>query len=416
MIATSTFTPHPYQQTISKFIVNNDKSLIIVDMGLGKTAATLQALESLFYQYMIKKCLVIAPLRVAKQRVAGFMSDAQINIINRENVPWMVRSGPWLWDCLVIDESSSFKNQSSQRFRALKAVIKKVRRVILLTGTPAPNSLLELWPQVYLLDMGRRFGGYTRFRDQHFQQNYDGSKYVIRPGGKENIYKKIEDISISMKGESFLKLPDRTDINVEIDLPGDAMETIKRLEELMTVEIEEKDITAVNSAVLAGKLLQAASGSIYDDEGEPQTIHRGKLWALEDLIESANGQSVLVAYNYKHEMRRIMESFPDAIDIKNKGAIERWNKGEIELMLAHPASAGHGLNLQNGGSIIVWFSLTWSLELWQQFNARLHRQGQKNPVRIYRIMAKDTIDYCVMDRLDQKMAGQDALINYLSNK
>ena len=420
---------------------------LLLDMGLGKTVSTLTAIQDLLIIGDIERVLVIAPKRVAedtwstecekwdhlnnlkiskilgtlKQRQQAIEVDADIYVINRENVSWLVNNyyNDWKWDCLVIDEFSSFKSSKSQRFRSLKKVIKRFKRVIGLTGTPAPNNLIDLWPQIYLLDQGKRLGRtLTSYRETFFtpgrSKGYVVFDYIIKPGAEEEIYKRIGDICISMKAKDYLKLPDVIYNEVQVEIPEPNKALYKELKKDLIVELDNSDIIASNAAVLSNKLLQMANGAIYDEDKNIVDIHDEKLKKLLDIIEAANGNSVLVFYTFKHDLKRILTFLQaeniNAEPIEGSNSIKRWNEGKIQVMLCHPASAGHGLNLQYGGHIMVWFGLTWSLELYQQANARLYRQGQKEVVTIHHIIAKDTIDEDVMAALKNKEVNQDRLI------
>ncbi len=395
----------------------------------------------------IKRVLVIAPKRVAedtwsteckkwdhlnnlkiskilgtlKQRQTAIEIEADIYIINRENVTWLVNNyyNNWKWDCLVIDEFSSFKSSKSQRFRSLKKVIGRFKRVIGLTGTPAPNNLIDLWPQIYLLDQGKRLGRtLTSYRETYFtpgrSKGYVVFDYRIKPGAEEEIYKRIGDICISMKAKDYLKLPDVVYNEVQVEIPESNKALYKELKKDLIIELDNSDIVASNAAVLSNKLLQMANGAIYDEDKNIVEIHDEKLKKLLDIIEAANGNPVLVFYTFKHDLKRIQDFLQaekiNSEPIGGSDCIKRWNEGKIQVLLCHPASAGHGLNLQYGGHIMVWFGLTWSLELYQQANARLYRQGQKEVVTIHHIIAKNTIDEDVMLSLKNKEINQDRLI------
>lgn len=441
------FNPWNYQQYSINHIIDHKASGLFLDMGMGKTVSTLTAIDNLIFLCEVNKVLVIAPLRVAedtwstevdkwdhlkhlkiskilgtkKQREEALNKDADIYVTNRENVDWLVNEcfDSWIWDMVVIDELSSFKSSKAIRFRALKKVRPYFKRIVGLTGTPAPNSLIDLWPQIYLLDGGKRLGKtITGFKDRYFnpgrRNGYVVYNWELKEGAEEEIQNKISDICISMKANDYLDLPERMDNKVEISLSKKALETYKKLEKELVIEIEEKDITAANAAVLTNKLLQMANGAIYSESKEVVNIHDEKLEKLEEIIDTSNGKSVLVFYNFKHDYNRISEML-----IKKKIShqtlnisedIKKWNDGEIQVALLHPASAGHGLNLQYGGNIIVWFGLTWSLELYQQANARLHRQGQKETVIIHHLIAKGTVDEDVMNALANKEINQNMLL------
>jgi SNF2 family DNA or RNA helicase len=438
------FKPHKYQEYAIDRIMDTPAVGLFLEMGLGKTAITLTAIERLLYDsYDAVKVLVIAPKRVAedtwsresskwnhtkhlriskilgdrKKREAALKIDADIYVINRENVPWLVGhlGRKWLFDTVVIDELSSFKSSSAQRFRALRRVRPLMKRVIGLTGTPAPNGLLDLWAQVYLLDQGERLGTtVSGYRDRYFLAGAKSGHVVYewkqKKESEENIHNQIADICISMKAEDWLDMPKRIDRVVPLTLSDKAKEQYEQLERDLLLPMAGADIVANTAAVLSNKLLQMANGAAYDEQRGVREIHNVKLDALEDVIEAANGHPVLVFYSYKHDLSRIKERFPQARTLDTSDDIAAWNDGKIEMLLAHPASAGHGLNLQDGGNIIVWFGLTWSLELYQQANARLHRQGQTKSVIVHHLIAEGTIDEDVMAALEGKAVGQDALM------
>lgn len=432
---------HEFQNYGVDFIINKPISALMLECGLGKTITTLTAVSDLMYDYFeISKALIIAPLRVAltvwkqecnkweqlkylrcsiavgsvSEREKALQSDADVYIINRENVEWLVKNYPFDFDMVVVDELSSFKSHQSKRFRALRKVRPKVDRIVGLTGTPAPNGLMDLWAEINLLDMGERLGRYiTRYRDEYFKPDKRNGAIVYSykplPDAEERIYEKISDICVSMKAADYLEMPERVDNIVEVCMSDKETAMYKRLEKEMLLPFADGDIDAVNAASLSNKLLQLANGAVYDENGKVREIHSRKLEALEDLIEAANGKPVLVYYIYKHDRDRISERF-NAREIKDDKDISEWNAGKIQLAIAHPASCGHGLNLQSGGSTIVWFGLTWSLELYQQANARLYRQGQKNTVVVHHIITKGTVDEKVMTALKNKDIGQASLM------
>lgn len=435
------YSPHNYQQFAKEFIISHPVCCLMLDMGLGKTVISLSALwELLLDRFDIGKVLIIAPKRVAedtwpkeikkwshleelnfslvmgneKQRLKALNKKVYIYIINRENVAWLVENYKWDFDTVVIDELSSFKSNRAQRFKALKAVRPKISRVIGLTGTPAPNSLIDIWPQIYLLDMGERLGRFIGgFRDRFFQADKRNREiiysYKLREGAEEAIYNNISDICISMKAVDFLEMPELINNNIEVNMSTKEKKIYDDFKKNMIVSVEGNELDAINAAGLSNKLVQMANGAVYGEEKKVVHIHDKKLDALEDLIEGANGKPILVAYWYKHDLSRIKERF-NVRNIDTSEDIEDWNKGKIPVALIHPASAGHGLNLQEGGSTIVWFGLTWSLELYQQLNARLWRQGQKNTVVIHHIVTKGTHDEDIIKALVSKEANQSALI------
>lgn len=435
---------HEYQQRGVEFIKSEKRCFLCLDMGLGKTATTLTALFDLIDSFSVSKVLVVSPLRVAKsvwpkepsqwshlkdlrvsvvtgnerQRMAALQQDADIYSINRENVVWLVEllGKKWPFDCVVIDESSSFKNPSSKRFRALKRVLPNTEHMVLLTGTPSPNSLLDLWAQCYLVDFGMALGRtITGYKQRFFEQDYMGYNWTIKEGSDKTIHNLIRPFTLSMSGKDYLELPKRIDLVEKLSLPPKAMKDYLEFEKELLLELDDgEEIEAVNAAALAGKLLQWCNGAVYTDEARNWSqVHKVKLDALDELVE-CNDEPMLVAYNFKSDLARIKDRFPDAVVLdKDPETIERWNRGEIRMLLAHPASAGHGLNLQKGGSLIVWFGLSWSLELYQQFNARLYRQGQGKPVRIVHLIAEGCIDERVMQVLDGKDKTQRRLLNAL---
>jgi SNF2 family DNA or RNA helicase len=351
------------------------------------------------------------------ERKTALMKKADIYIINRENVKWFVEDSslPFDFDTVIVDELSSFKNHQAKRFRSLMKVRPRVKRIIGLTGTPASNGLMDLWAEFRLLDLGQRLGRFIgRYREDYFVPDKRNQQIVFsykpKPGAEEAIYRLISDITISMKGSDYLKLPDLVANEVLVKLSEKEMETLDAMKRDLITTIQGEEITAANAAALSGKLLQMANGAVYDEQGAVVHIHDRKLDALEDLIEAANGKPVLIAYWFKHDLARIKERFcVEALD--STDSIKRWNNGEIPVAVAHPASAGHGLNLQTGGSTLIWFGLTWSLELYQQTNARLWRQGQKDTVVIHHLIAKGTIDERVMKALRNKDNTQAALID-----
>lgn len=436
------YEPHDYQKYATKWILDKEKSGLLMDMGLGKTVVTLTAIDELINNYFdVVKVLVIAPLRVAedtwsseiqkwdhlkhlkiskvlgaeKIRKAALKSKADIYVINRENVVWLVKlyGKKRPFDMVVIDELSSFKSPKSKRFKALRKV--KPKRIVGLTGTPAPNSLIDLWSQIYLLDQGERLGKtISSYRNNFFVPDKRNQRiifsYKLKEGADAQIYDKITDICVSMKAKDYLKLPERINNIRLVQLSKVAQNKYRKLEKELFLQFKNSDIVASTAAVLTNKLLQISNGAVYDENGDVIEIHQEKLKALEDIIEAANGKPVLIFYAYRHDKDRIKRYFKNVKELKNSEDILAWNKGEIEIMLAHPAAAGHGLNLQAGGNIIVWFGLTWSLELYQQANARLYRQGQKQNVIIHHLVAKGTIDEDVMKVLESKSVGQEALL------
>lgn len=438
------YNPHEYQNYASKFIIEHPVSAVLLEMGLGKSVITLTALLELMYDYFeIGKVLIIGPLRVARdtwpseikkwdhlnlltysvvigtesERKAALQKKASVYLINRENVDWLInKSGhPFDFDMVVIDELSSFKSHSAKRFKSLLKVRAKVKRIVGLTGTPSSNGLMDLWAEFRLLDMGERLGRYiTHYRNNFFEPDKRNQQMIFsykpRVGAEDEIYRLISDITISMKSTDYLKMPDCVMNEVVVDLTEKERKQYNTLKKEMILSLDDKEIDAVNAASLSGKLLQMSNGAVYDEEGEVIQIHNQKLDALEDLIEGSNGKPILIAYWYNHDLERIKDRFK-VREIKSSKDIEDWNKGNISVAVIHPASAGHGLNLQSGGSTLVWFGLTWSLELYQQTNARLYRQGQNETVVIHHIITKGTIDEDVMKALSRKEKTQSNLID-----
>lgn len=443
------FEPHPYQQYITEQMLKKKKIIAIVDMGLGKTVCTLTALNNLLFDaFENQRVLVIAPLRVAEntwpdeinkwnhlktfkvskilgtenKRIEALQNRADIYVINRENVKWLidyqVKQRKWPFDVLVIDESSSFKNNQSQRFKALRKVASITDRVIELTGTPSPNGLMDLWPQIYLLDQGERLGKtITAYRNTFFNPGQRNKNvifnYVPKAGAEEDIYRRIQDIAVSLTAADHLKMPPRVDNIIKLKMPPNIKALYDEMEEECILELEKEEVVAAGSrAVVTNKLLQMANGAVYGEDRKVSHIHDIKLDALQEIIENNEGKPIMVFYNYQHDYDRLMERFKDLQPgtLKTREDIEKWNKGEVRLLLAHPASMGHGLNLQAGGNIIVWFGLTWSLELYLQANARLYRQGQQQAVIINHLVMEKTVDTDVLRALTSKRVNQDELI------
>lgn len=444
------YEPHDYQKYAIRYIEDHPFAAVLLDMGLGKTSITLSAIaDLLFDSFEVHKVLVIAPLRVARdtwsaeiqkwdqlngliysvavgteaERRAALNRKADIYIINRENVQWLIDQSklPFDYDMVVVDELSSFKNHQSKRFKSLMQVRPKVKRVVGLTGTPASNGLMDLWAEFKVIDMGKRLGRFI----SHYRQNYfipdkmNGQivySYRPRPGAEEAIYRQISDITISMKSTDHLKMPDLVSTEYKVYLSEDEQETYDEMKKQFVLDLPDGEISAANAAVLSGKLSQMANGAIYDDNGGMVEIHSRKLDALEDIIESANGKPLLVAYWYQHDLSRIMKRLHERhipfSKLDSADSIRRWNSGEIPVALIHPASAGHGLNLQSGGNHIVWYGLTWSLELYSQTIARLWRQGQsEETVIVQHIVADGTIDEQILRALRAKDKTQSALIS-----
>lgn len=441
------YQPHSYQQAATRYVIEHERCALLLDMGLGKTIITLSAIHDLVLDYFdVGRVLVIAPLRIARdtwpaeavkwdhldgltftialgtpqQRREAINRDCLVTLINRENVPWLVENygRKWPWDMIIIDESSSFKNHQAKRFKALRAVAPKTRRMVLLTGTPAANSLLDLWSQYRLLDGGHRLGRtITSYRDTYFTPDKRNGPQVYtwkpKPGADQAIYDAIGDITMSMRAADKLTLPPLTTVNVPVRLPEQARAKYQKLKDELVLDLPGGIVDGRNAAVLAGKLLQAASGTLYDTTGEAHQIHTAKLDALADLVEAANGNTLLVAYWYKSDLAQIQAAFPEARDLRTAQDMTDWNAGKIQLGLIHPAAAGHGLNLQAGGHHLVWYTPPWSLEAYQQTNARLYRQGQQSPVTIHHLLAAGTIDTQVIKALQDKNTRQANLIDAL---
>lgn len=437
------FIPHAYQQYAIQHIETHKEAALFLDMGLGKTVIALSAIWDLAFDFFeVSKVLVVAPLRVARdtwpaeiekwehlkymtysvvvgteeERRQALLKKALVYIINRENVDWLVsKSGvPFRFDMVVIDELSSFKSHTSKRFKSLLKVRPQVKRIVGLTGTPSGNGLMDLWAEFRLLDMGKRLGRYiSHYREAFFEPDKRNQMMVFsykpRPGAAKDIYQRIGDITISMKSLDFLPMPKLIMNEVHVKLSPAERKVYDELRKKMALSIEGKEIDAANAAALSGKLLQMANGAVYDDNHKPIRIHDRKLDALEDLVEAANGKPILIAYWFKHDLARMKERL-SIREIRSSKDITDWNEGKIPVAAIHPASAGHGLNLQAGGSVLIWFGLTWSLELYQQTNARLWRQGQKHTVIIEHIVTEGTIDEQVMRALQSKNKTQEALI------
>lgn len=438
------YEPHDYQAFATEYILQHPIAAILLDMGLGKSVITLTAIFDLTLDsFLIRKVLVIAPRRVARdtwpaeiekwehlsgltyavavgserERKAALLQKAQVHLINRENVEWLVtKSGlPFDYDMIVVDELSSFKSHQAKRFKSLSKVRPSVKRIVGLTGTPSSNGLMDLWAEFRLLDMGQRLGRFIgNYRSNFFVPDKRNAQVVFsykpKPSAEDAIYRLISDITISMKCTDHLKLPELMMNEVSVRMSALEYQQYQTMKDDMVLSLKGKEIDAANSAALSGKLLQMANGAVYDENRGVAHLHDRKLDALEDLIEAANGKPVLIAYWFKHDLERILERFP-AERLDSADSIRKWNAGDIPIAVIHPASAGHGLNLQAGGSTLVWFSLTWSLELYQQTNARLWRQGQKDTVVIHHIIAKGTIDEQVMKALRIKDNVQAALID-----
>ena len=444
------YSPHEYQRYATEYIEAHPVAAVLLDMGLGKTSITLTALNNLLFDsFKVRRILVIAPLRVARntwgaeiekwdhlkglrysvavgtetERMAALRKKADIYLINRENVQWLIsESGiPFDFDMVVVDELSSFKNHQTKRFRALMKVRPKVKRIVGLTGTPSSNGLMDLWAEFRLLDMGERLGRFIgQYRTSYFRPDKQNGQVVFSykplPGAEKQIYGRISDITISMKSTDHLQMPELINSRYTVYLSEQEDSRYADLKKDLVLQLPDGEITAANAASLSGKLSQMANGAVYTDAGETVAIHERKLDALEDIIEAANGKPVLVAYWFRHDLERITERLHKlkipCSRLDTDGSIRKWNAGEIPVALIHPASAGHGLNLQSGGNTLVWFGLTWSLELYQQTVARLWRQGQESEtVVVQHIIAEGTIDERIMKALSEKDTTQAALID-----
>lgn len=439
------FSPHDYQAYAIDYIKTHPVAAVLLDMGLGKTVISLTAIADLMFDsFEAHRILVVAPLRVArdtwpaeiekwehlqhltysvvvgtpKERRAALMTNSDITIINRENLQWLIEDSgfPFTYDMVCIDELSSFKNHKSKRFQALMKVRPKVKRIIGLTGTPSSNGLMDLWAEFKLLDMGQRLGRFiTQYRNNYFLPDKRNGQiiysYKPMPYAEDAIYRKISDMTISMKSTDHLKMPELVSSRYEVKLSEAEAQRYDDLKQELILQLPEGEVTAANAASLTGKLVQLANGAIYSDDGDTVEFHDRKLDALEDIIEAANGKPLLVAYWFKHDLQRIKQRF-EVREIKSSKDITDWNKGNIPVAVIHPASAGHGLNLQAGGSTLIWFGLTWSLELYQQTNARLWRQGQTaGTVVIQHIITKGTIDERILKALSLKELTQNSLID-----
>ncbi|WP_337798663.1 DEAD/DEAH box helicase [Acidaminococcus timonensis] len=445
------FVPHPYQEFCVQAILDKPAVGLFLDMGLGKTAITLTAINELRYgRFAVRKCLVIAPKKVAeatwqreaakwdnlrhlrfsavlgstKQRIKALLTPADIWIINRENVTWLVDyyQNTWPFDMVVIDESSSFKSHSAKRFKSLASIKPHIKRIVELTGTPSPNGLMDLWSQIYLLDGGARLGKYyTHFRNRYFDPGRRGRdviyQYDPKEGAADAVLSKISDICISMKASDYLQLPDCIVHDIPVELDAKAKKAYNELEKKMVLSLPDGDIDVASAAALSNKLQQLANGALYDDDHQVHLVHDCKIEAFMELIEQLHGQHALVFYNFKHDKDRLMEALSKSkLRVREfTGAREEidWNAGKIDVLLAHPASTAYGLNLQDGGHHIIWFGLNWSLELYQQANKRLHRQGQKEPVIIHQLICTGTRDEDLVEALGDKDASQEKVLESL---
>lgn len=435
---------HSYQLAAVDFILKKKRCQLWLQMGMGKSVSTLTAITDLLDSFSVSKVLVIAPLRVAnsvwkqegenwqhlnglrivvctgseKQRLQRLQSDADVYVINRENVAWLcdLYQKRWPFDCVVIDEASSFKSAGAQRFKSLKRVLPYTSHMILLTGTPSPNGLMDLWAQCYLVDFGSALGKtMTSYKQRFFESDFMGYKFTPREGADDKIKSLVAPYTLSMRVEDYLDMPDYLTSIVGVDIGTKALKQYGEFEDNLFAEFKGHEIEAQSAAVLANKLLQFANGAMYVDEHKNYVeIHNEKLEALAELVDDNPTENLLVAYNYQTDLERLQKRFPFATVLdKNSDTIKAWNSGKIKMLLAHPASAGMGINLQHGGRVIVWFGLSWSLEYYQQFNCRLYRQGQTKPVRIIHLVSSGTIDERVVSVLNNKAASQNDLMNAL---
>ena len=433
---------HGYQNAAVDFIKQRRKCALFLDMGLGKTVSSLTAASDFLDEFLVTKVLIIAPLRVANtvwaqeankwqhlshlktvictgtqaERFAALSSDADVFIINRENIQWLIENVKWEFDMVIVDESSSFKNSESKRFKCLKKVLKCIKSIVLLTGTPSPQGYIDLWSQIFLVDNGERLGrNITTYRHRFFTQDPYGFTWELNAGSDKIIQSLISDVCTTMFAADHLEIPGKINITEYIEFDAKSKKQYKELEkEFLLALSQDTDIEAPSAGVLANKLLQVCNGAIYDADKNYHIIHDLKIKALKEIIEDNPNENMLIAYNFKSDLKRLQKAFPDAkVLSKSGGELKAWNGGKIKMLLAHPASAGHGLNAQFGGSMLVWFGLNWSLELYEQFNARLYRQGQMNTVRVIHIIAKDGIDEKVMIALTNKAKSQKELMTYL---
>ena len=452
---------HHYQLKMINWMLTNKKCALWAGVGLGKTVTTLTAIDKLLAKKEINKVLIIAPLRVAKfvwpneprewshlkdmtvcvlhgtkgNRKKLLDSNAKIHVINKEMVQWLVKEmlekKDWPYDCVVIDEASAFKNPRSKRLRFLMMANHKIKRMIQLTGTPASNGLLDVWSQLYLLDNGQRLGRtFTTYKDTYFYSDYMGYNWTLKEGAKDRIYEKIADKCLTLNKEDYLDLPKCNKNIIRLEMEGDFLDLYQELERDFVLILNQEAITAQQAGVLSNKLLQFCGGAVYSDGnvedgvylqnivGNKNTVvvSNSKIDALKDLVEEFSGDPVLVAYNYKHEVQRLMEAFPNGKVLDTQKDVDDWNEGKIPIMFVHPASAGHGLNLQHGGNNLVWFSLTWDLEAYDQLNGRLDRQGQTKPVFIHHLVFRDSIEERIMERLYNKHLTQTDLLNAMKGE
>lgn len=441
------FVPHDYQRYCINRVLTDEALGLLLDLGLGKTVITLTAVNDLKYnRFTVSRTLVIAPKKVAEatwgneaakwehlkhlriitvlgtaqQRIRALNTPGDIWVINRDNVAWLVDyyRNAWPFDMVVLDELSSFKNHQAKRFKVLSWVRPHIKRIVGLTGTPAPNGLLDLWAQMFLLDQGQRLEkNITGYRTKYFERNYNGHGYTAKPGADDVIQRKIADLCISMKAEDYLELPDCVTNVIPVVLDAKAAKQYKQMEKELLLEVEGMEITATSAAVLSGKLLQLCNGALYDETRQVHEIHDNKVEAFMELVEQLNGKAALVFYSFQHDLTRIKKALEKTSlrirELKTPQDQLDWNAGKVDILLAHPASAAYGLNLQDGGNHVVWFGLNWSLELYQQANGRLHRQGQKQKVILHHLVVQGGADEDVMAALEGKAATQDKLLEAL---
>ncbi len=429
------------QEKSSEFAIIKKKCALFLGMGMGKTATGLTVAKYFLDDFLVSKVLIIGPKRVANtvwkqeaqnwehlkdlnirictgsnsDRSLAITSKAEIHVINRENIDWLIKKAKWKYDMIIIDESTSFKNSKSKRWRALKSVTKYCKSIILLTGTPAPGGEIDLWAQCYLIDNGERLGkNITMFRQRFFDADYMGYSYKIKEGASDKIKQLISDICLYLDPKDHLDLPDAIPLTYYAELPDNVRKQYNELEKELLLTVNNIDIMSASNAAMRNKLSQICNGAIYDSEKVAHELHDEKIQILKDIIEDNPGENFLVAYNFKSDLSRLQKAFPKAKILDDSIKVQKdWNEGKIKILLAHPASAGHGLNLQFGGSIIVWFGLNWSLELYQQFNKRIDRPGQKNIVRICHIVARDTVDEDIMLSLTKKDKTQQSILDFL---
>lgn len=441
------FNPHNYQRyCITRMIIEEALGLFL-DLGLGKTVITLTVVNDLKYnRFAIRRTLVVAPKKVAEatwnneaakwehlkhlrvipvlggkqKRIKALNTPGDVWVISRDNVKWLVDyyRNAWPFDMIVLDELSSFKNHQAKRFLSLTWVRPHIKRIVGLTGTPAPNGLLDLWAQVFLLDQGKRLEkNITEYRTKYFEKNYSGHGYTAKPGADEVIHRRIADLCISMKAEDYLDLPDCVTNVIPVVLDNKAAAQYKRMEKDLLLELEDTEITATSAAVLTGKLLQMCNGAVYDEDRRVMELHNCKIEAFMELIEQLNGKPALVFYSFQHDLARLHSALKGSglriRELKTPQDQLDWNAGQVDILLAHPASAAYGLNLQDGGNHVVWFGLNWSLELYQQANGRLHRQGQTQKVILHHLVVQGGMDEEVMAALEAKATTQDRLLTAL---